>query len=112
MRPCTVLYIREIAVLYTDGAVRSVNWKKDPEASAILGTALQIGKHRGVTTVPLFVSAPNAASIIVDMAATLGADFLVLGATHRGAMAKLLRGSVASEVAASLPDNIQLVIYG
>jgi amino acid transporter len=107
-----VLYIREIAVLYTGGLVKSVNWKQDPEASAILGTALQIGNHRGVMTVPLFVSAPNAASIIVDMAATLGVDFLMLGATHRGAMTKLLRGSVASEVAASLPDNIQLVIYG
>ena len=107
-----VLYIREIAVLYTGGSVPSANWREDPEASAILGTAIQIGKHRGVTTIPLFVSAPNAASIIVDMAATLGADFLVLGATHRGAMTKLLRGSVVSEVAASLPDNIQLVIYG
>ncbi len=107
-----VLYIREIAVLYSGGSVPSVNWKEDPGASAILGTAIQIGKHRGVTTIPLFVSAPNAASIIVDMAATLGADFLVLGATHRGAMTKLLRGSVVSEVAASLPDNIQLIIYG
>jgi nucleotide-binding universal stress UspA family protein len=108
-----VLYIREIAVLYTtSGAVRSVQWREDREASAILGTALQIGKHRGVTTVPLFATAPNAASIIVDMAATLGADFLMVGATHRGAMTKLLRGSVVSEVAASLPDNIQLVIYG
>jgi nucleotide-binding universal stress UspA family protein len=107
-----VLYIREIAVLYTGGSVPSANWKEDPEASAILGTAIQIGKHRGVTTIPLFVSAPNAASIIVDMAATLGADFLVLGATHRGAMTKLLRGSVVSEVAGSLPDNIQLIIYG
>jgi amino acid transporter len=107
-----VLYIREIAVLYSGGSVPSANWKEDPGASAILGTAIQIGKHRGVTTIPLFVSAPNAASIIVDMAATLGADFLVLGATHRGAMTKLLRGSVVSEVAASLPDNIQLIIYG
>ena len=88
------------------------NWKEDPEASAILGTAIQIGKHRGVATIPLFVNAPNAASIIVDMAATLGADFLMLGGTHRGAMSKLLRGSVVSEVASSLPDNIELIIYG
>ncbi len=107
-----VLYIREIAVFYSGEAVRNANWKEDPQASAILGTALQIGKHRGVPTVPLFVSAPHAASIIVDMAATLGTDFLMVGATHRGAMTKLLRGSVVSEVAASLPDNIQLVIYG
>jgi nucleotide-binding universal stress UspA family protein len=45
------------------------------------------------------------------MAATLGVDFLMLGASHRGAMSKLLRGNVAAEVAGSLPDNIQLVIY-
>ena len=107
-----VLYIREIAVLYTGGSVPGANWKEDPEASAILGTAIQIGKHRGVATIPLFVSAPNAASIIVDMAATLGVDFLMLGGTHRGAMSKLLRGSVVSEVASSLPDNIELIIYG
>jgi hypothetical protein len=35
-----------------------------------------------------------------------------LGGTHRGAMSKLLRGSVVSEVASSLPDNIELIIYG
>ncbi len=109
-----VLYIREIAVLYGGGAnaMPKVDWKSDPEASAILGTALQIGKHRGVTTIPVFVNAPNAASIIVDMSATLGVDYLMLGASHRGSMSKLLRGNVAAEVAGSLPDNIQLVIYG
>ena len=85
-----VLDIREIAGLYTGGTLRSVNWREDPEASAIIGTALgKIGKHRGVTTVPLFATAPNAASIIVDMAANVGADFLMVGATHRGAMTKV-----------------------
>jgi len=107
-----VLYIREIAVLYGSTALPKTNWKEDPQASAILGTALQIGRHRGVTTVPVFVSAANTATIIVDMAATLGVDFLMLGSSHRGAMSKLLRGNVAAEVASSLPDNIQLVIYG
>ncbi len=106
-----VLYIREIAVLYGGGAAAlpKADWKSDPEASAILGTALQIGKHRGVTTIPVYVNAPNAASIIVDMAATLGVDYLMLGASHRGSMSQLLRGNVATEVAGSLPDNIQLV---
>lgn len=107
-----VLYIREIAVFYGGGTLPTVDWKEDPEASAILGTALQIGRHRGVTTIPVFASAPNAASLIVDMSATLGVDILMLGASHRGGMSKLLRGNVASEVASSLPDNIQLLIYG
>lgn len=107
-----VLYIRELAVYYGSAALPKIDWKEDPEASAILGTAVQIGKQRGVTTVPVFATAANAASVIVDMSATLGADFLMLGASHRGGMTKLLRGNVVTEVAGSLPDNIQLVIYG
>jgi len=106
-----ILYVREIAVLYQGLPDSPRNWKDDPEASAILGTAVQIGKARGIPTVPVFATAPNAASLIVDTAATLGADFLILGASHRGSLTKMLRGNVATEVAASLPDNIQLIIH-
>jgi len=107
-----ILYVREVAVLYPGSPLPSTNWKDDPEASAILNTALQIGKTRGITTVPIYAAAPSAASLIVDTAATLGADFLILGASHRGSLTKMLRGNVASEVAASLPDNIHLIIHG
>ncbi len=107
-----ILYVREVAVLYQGSPMPSTNWKDDPEASAILNTALQIGKTRGITTVPIYAAAPSAASLIVDTAATLGADFLILGASHRGSLTKMLRGNVASEVAASLPDNIHLIIHG
>lgn len=106
-----ILYVREIAVLYQGLPDPPRNWKEDPEASAILGTAVQIGNARGIPTVPVFATAPNAASLIVDTAATLGADFLILGASHRGSLTKMLRGNVATEVAASLPDNIQLIIH-
>jgi nucleotide-binding universal stress UspA family protein len=39
-------------------------------------------------------------------------DMLMLGSPHRSALAKLLRGDVVTEVAKSLPDNIQMVIHG
>jgi len=107
-----ILYVREVAVLYQGAALAPTNWKDDPEASAILNTAIQIGRTRGITTIPIFASSHSAASLIVDTAATLGADFLILGASHRGSLTKMLRGNVASEVAASLPDNIQLIIHG
>lgn len=107
-----VLYVREVAVLYGSAAPPVKDWKDDPEASAILDTAVKIGRQRGVPTVPVFASAPHAAALIVDMAATLGVDYLMLGASHRGAMTKLLKGNVATQVAGSLPDNIQLIIYG
>ncbi len=107
-----ILYVREIAVLYPGATPPAITWKDDPEASTILNTAVQIGKSRGISTIPLFASAPEAAALIVDTAATIGADFLVLGATHRNSLAKVLRGNVATQVAANLPDNIQLIIHG
>ncbi len=107
-----VLYVREIAVLYQSVAAGPTNWRDDPEANAILATATQIGRTRGITTVPVFASAAQVAPLIVDTAATLGVDFLILGASHRGSLATMLQGDVASEVARSLPDNIHLLIHG
>ena len=107
-----VLYVREVAVLYPGVSVGATNWRDDPAASAILSTATQIGRTRGITTVPVFASTSSVASLIVDTAATLGVDYLILGASHRGALTNMLRGDVASEVAGSLPDNIHLLIHG
>jgi amino acid transporter/nucleotide-binding universal stress UspA family protein len=107
-----ILYVREVAVLYPGVAVGTTNWRDDPAASAILSTATQIGRTRGITTVPVFASTSNVASLIVDTAATLGVDYLILGASHRGSLTNMLRGNVASEVAGSLPDNIHLLIHG
>ena len=39
-------------------------------------------------------------------------DFLVIGASQRPALVKLLRGSVATNVAQHLPESIHLMIYG
>ena len=59
----------------------------------------------------LSVSDDPAASIL-DLAATLGIDILVLGTPHRHALVRLLKGNVVTEVAENLPENIQLIIYG
>jgi nucleotide-binding universal stress UspA family protein len=62
--------------------------------------------------VPLYAVSPDAAATIVDLSATMGVDFLLIGATQRTALAKLLRGSVVTSVAQQLPESIQLVIFG
>jgi hypothetical protein len=36
----------------------------------------------------------------------------MLGAPHRNKLVSLLKGNVVTEVARSLPENIQLVIHG
>ena len=72
----------------------------------------KLGAERGTNVVPVYAVSQDAAATIVDLAATMGIDFLVIGASQRPAMVKLLRGSVATNVAQHLPDSIHLVIYG
>ncbi|QQY09517.1 MAG: amino acid permease [Candidatus Xiphinematobacter sp.] len=107
-----ILYVREVVVLYPGMHMAPSRWEEDPQASVILNTALKMGKERGIPVVPVFASAAAPAGIIVDLAATLGADFLILGSSNRSTMDKVLKGNVASQVAANLPDSIPILIYG
>jgi nucleotide-binding universal stress UspA family protein len=109
-----VLYVKEVAVYYTaaDTRLGRLKWQDDPEANAIMCSTRQLGTERGVNVVPLYAVSQDAAATIVDLAATMGVDFLIIGASQRPAMAKLLRGSVATNVAQHLPDSIQLLIFG
>jgi len=109
-----VLYVKEVAVYYTAAGTRlgRAKWQDDPEANAIMCSMLKLGGERGINVVPLYAVSQDAAATIVDLAATMGVDFVVIGASQRTAMAKLLRGSVATNVAQQLPDSIQLLIFG
>ena len=72
----------------------------------------KLGNERDICVLPLYAVSQDAAATIVDLAATMGIDYLVIGASQRPAMAKLLRGSVATNVAQHLPESIHLVIFG
>ena len=48
---------------------------------------------------------------LCDISATIGADVLMLGSSHRTKLVNLLKGNVITEVAKNLPENIQLVIH-
>ncbi len=109
-----VLYVKEVAVYYTAGGTRlgRSNWQDDPEANAIMCSMRKLGSERGINVVPLYAVSQDAATTIVDLAATMGMDFLVIGASQRPALVKLLRGSVATNVAQQLPESIHLLIFG
>ncbi|MCC7518411.1 MAG: amino acid permease [Verrucomicrobiae bacterium] len=112
--PLYILYVREIAVSF--GAQPSVDaasdWREDPHAAAIMCGALDLAKKAEVAAVPLYAVSDNPPATIVDLAATLGIDLLMLGASHRRFLTKLLKGNVAEGVVRNLPENIQLVIHG
>ena len=109
-----VLYVKEIAVFYGGGptTVGRARWQDDPEANAIMSLMLKLGSERSVCVLPVYAVSEDAASTILDLSATMGVDFLMIGATQRHALANLLRGSVATNVAQQLPDSIRLVIFG
>jgi nucleotide-binding universal stress UspA family protein len=109
-----VLYVKEVAIYYTAVGTRlgRARWQDDPEANAIMCSMMRLAEERGVSVVPLYAVSQDAATTIVDLAATMGIDFLIIGASQRPAMAKLLRGSVATNVAQHLPESIHLLIFG
>jgi nucleotide-binding universal stress UspA family protein len=109
-----VLYVKEIAVFYAGGpaTLGRARWQDDPEANAIMSLMLKLGAERDICVIPVYAVSEDPASTIIDLSATLGVDFLMIGATQRHALANLLRGSVATSVAQQLPDSIQLVIFG
>jgi amino acid transporter/nucleotide-binding universal stress UspA family protein len=109
-----VLYVKEIAIFYGGGPTQigRARWQNDPEASAIMSMMLKLGAEHDICVLPIYAVSEDAASTILDLSATMGVDYLIIGASQRTAMAKLLRGSVATNVAQQLPDSIRLVIFG
>jgi nucleotide-binding universal stress UspA family protein len=102
-----LLFVREQAFMTEQDVGRK--WQEDAEASEIFAEA----KRKAGNFTPLFCYAvsPSAADTIVDVAATLGASRVILGAPQRHALMHLLRGNVIREVSNSLPEEIDLLVY-
>ncbi len=109
-----VLYVKEIAVYFSAAptTIGRTKWQDDPEANAIMSLMLKLGQERGVNVLPVYAVSENAAATILDLSATMGVDYLLIGASQRTAIAHLLRGSVVTNVAAQLPEDIRLVVFG
>jgi len=102
-----LLFVREQSFMTEQDAKRK--WQQDAEASAVFAEA----KQKAADRQPLFCYAvsPSAAETIVDVAATLGASRVILGAPRRPALINMLRGNVIREVSKSLPEEIDLLVY-
>jgi amino acid transporter/nucleotide-binding universal stress UspA family protein len=102
-----LLFVREQPFMTEQDVGRK--WQEDAEASEIFTEA----KRKAENVTPLFCYAvsPSAAETIVDVAATLGASRVILGAPQRSALINLLRGNVVREVSSSLPEEIDLLVY-
>jgi amino acid transporter/nucleotide-binding universal stress UspA family protein len=102
-----LLFVRE--QLFITEQDRKRKWQEDPDARTVFSTA----REKAAGQQPLFCYAvsPSAAETIVDVAATVGASRVVLGAPQRNAIIKMLRGNIIREVSTLLPEEIDLLVY-
>jgi amino acid transporter len=109
-----VLYVKEVAIAFPGPrmTMEQPKWQDDKVASRIMYRMLDLGRENKVPVVPVFAVSEDPAATILDLAATLGVDILILGAPHRHALVSLLKGNVVTTVAKNLPESIQLLIHG
>lgn len=109
-----VLFVKELAVALPSSlpANGQAKWQEDRQAAEIMYSMLELGQEYKVNIIPLYAISDNPAASILDLSATVGVDFLMLGSPNRHAMLHLLKGNVVTEVTRNLPENIQLVIHG
>ena len=102
-----LLFVREQPFMTEQDAKRK--WQEDEDASKIFEEAKQKAGDRQALFA--YAVSPSAAETIVDVAATVGASRVILGAPQRNALINLLRGNVIREVSNSLPEEIDLLVY-
>ena len=77
-----------------------------------MSSMMKQGQDRGICVLPVYAVSEDAAATILDLSATMGVDYLIIGTSQRSTLAQLLGGSLVTRVAAQLPDTIRLVIFG
>jgi amino acid transporter/nucleotide-binding universal stress UspA family protein len=109
-----LLFIREVALTFRERgaplAPKHMTVESDLEAMEILMQADEICKEAGVPMVPVYVVHDSPAEVILDYAATLGTDTLIMGVSRRGTVWRTFRGDVVQEVMRYLPESIPLLI--
>jgi amino acid transporter len=106
-RPLYLLFVREQPVVAPNDRKRK--WIEDDEARAIFLYAKE--KASGHTLLPAYAISDSAADTIVDIAATVGASYLIVGAPERNMLVNLLRGNIIRNISSILPEEIHLLVY-
>jgi hypothetical protein len=87
----------------------SVRAERKAAARAIFSYAKE--KASGHTMLPAYAISDSAADTIVDIAATVGASYLIVGAPQRNMLVNLLRGNIIRNISSILPEEIHLLVY-
>ena len=106
-RPLYLLFVRALPALTAEDFKRK--WPEDAEASEIFTQAkAKAGTH---PVFPCYAVSDSVADTIVDIAATMGVSYLVLGAPERRGLVSLLQGNVIRQISDNLPEDVHLLVY-
>ena len=105
-RPLYLLFVRALPVITQADQKRK--WQEDDEARQIFSYAFE--HAQGHPVFPCYTVSDATAETIVDIAATMGAAELVLGAPSRSGLAALLSGNIVRQISDLLPEDIYLLI--
>lgn len=105
-QPLYVLFVREQPVIAPGDRRRK--WTEDKQANEIFESLR--GKGLGDWIIPCYAVSDAPAHTIADLASTIGAERLLLGAPQRSSFIHILRGNIIREVAQLLPDDITLLV--
>ncbi|MCW8132903.1 MAG: amino acid permease [Planctomycetota bacterium] len=110
-----LLFVREVTLTFREreGKLGSdeMTMENDPEAMRIFSDAQKAAGDAKVPLVPIYVVHDSPPEMILDYAALMGVDAVLMGVSQRGALYKTLRGDILQEVTRYLPQNIPLLIH-
>jgi amino acid transporter/nucleotide-binding universal stress UspA family protein len=106
-RPLYLLFVRSLPALTEQDYKKK--WQDDDDARALFLEAKS--KAGGHPVFPCYAVSDSVANTIVDIAATMGASYLILGAPERQGLASLLRGNIIRDISDNLPEDIHLLVY-
>jgi amino acid transporter len=106
-RPLYLLFVREQPILVPEDRKRK--WVDDEDAREIFSYAKS--KAEGHTMLPCYAVSDSPADTIADIAATVGASYVILGEPQRNMFVNFLRGSIVRNISSILPEEIHLLVY-
>lgn len=105
-----VLFVRYLAVVPMGPAVKP-DVEQDEEALTLFQAAGDMAAAEAIPWRPLYVVTGDVAEAILEFATTFGVDYLILGASQRGPLWRVMKGDVLEQVGQYLPETVKLLIH-
>lgn len=102
------LYVRTLRLMdVIPGQIPKI--ENDPIAQETLGTVAVLARNAGVPFVPIYITATDITSEILDYTVTFGCDTLIMGKSRRTLFSRRVAGDVVAEVSRHLPDEVTMI---